>query len=50
MPNFVKILDKYWKGNIQTDQRKATLSVHLRISQKGKIIKNERQSRVATPF
>jgi len=32
MPNFVKIVDKYWKWNIQTNKQIATLSVHLRIS------------------
>jgi hypothetical protein len=35
MPNFVKILEKYEKGNIQTNKQTATLSVHLRNSREG---------------
>jgi len=50
IPNFVKILDKYWKGNTQTNKQIATRSVHLRTSRKGMIIKTERQPRVRTPF
>jgi hypothetical protein len=41
MPNFVKILDKYWKGNIQTNKQTTMLSVHLCIYRKGMAIKKK---------